>query len=73
MGVNTTVGFSGTWNDTDFPRDFIMHGNRGGNWQLSDSEILAGIDGLFLSQEISAWTQRIRKMRLSQIFEMFYR
>lgn len=34
--------------------------------------MLAGIDGLFLSNQISNWIHRIRRLRLSQVIEMFY-
>ncbi len=70
---NSTVGFPGSWNDTFFPRVHFLNGNRGGSWEITDSEILTGIDGVFLSQQVASWTQKIRKMRLSQIFEMYYR
>lgn len=69
---NFTIGFPGVWNDTDFPRMFHLSGNQRGHWHLTDSEILSGIDGLFVSQQVSAWTSRIRRLRLSQVFEMFY-
>lgn len=39
---------------------------------MTDSEILAGIDGLFISQQISSWIHHIRRMRLSQIIDMYY-
>lgn len=67
-----TIGFSGVWNDTNFPRMFHLNGSQRGNWHMTDSEILSGIDGLFISQQVSAWTSRIRRLRLSQIFEMYY-
>lgn len=33
---------------------------------------MAGIDGLFLSQQVSSWVQRVRRIRLSQIIDMYY-
>lgn len=69
---NFTIGFSGVWNDTTFPRIFHLNGNQRGNWHMTDSEILSGIDGLFVSQQVKAWTSRIRRLRLSQILEMYY-
>lgn len=69
---NFTIGFSGLWNDTNFPRMFHLNGSQGGNWHMTDSEILSGIDGLFVSQQVSSWTSRIRRLRLSQVLEMFY-
>lgn len=44
----------------------------GARWEFTDSEILAGIDGIFLSNQIQSWIQRIRRLRLSQIIEMYY-
>ncbi len=41
-------------------------------WEFTDSEVLAGIDGIFLSNQISNWIQRIRRLRLSQVIEMYY-
>ena len=69
---NFTIGFNGAWNDTEFPRIFQLIGNKGGNWHLTDTEILSGIDGIFISQQVSAWTSRIRRLRLSQVLEMYY-
>lgn len=69
---NFTIGFHGVWNDTEFPRMFHLSGNQGGNWHITDTEILSGIDGIFLSQQVSEWTSRIRRLRLSQVLEMFY-
>lgn len=39
---------------------------------MTDSEILAGIDGLFLAQKIAAWTNNSMRLRLSQVLDMFY-
>lgn len=69
---NFTFGFNGIWNDTELPRMFHLIGNQGGNWHLTDTEILSGIDGIFVSQQVSAWTSRIRRLRLSQVLEMYY-
>lgn len=41
-------------------------------WEMTDSEILAGIDGLFISQQITSWVHHLRRMRLSQILDMYY-
>lgn len=39
---------------------------------MTDSEIITGIDGLFLSQQIFSWVDRVRRLRLSQLFDMYY-
>lgn len=46
--------------------------NHGARWELTDAEILAGIDGLFVSQQISSWVQKVRRIRLSQVLDMYY-
>lgn len=66
------IGFEGIWNDTDFPRVFHLNGHQRSNWHLTDSEIFSGIDGMFISQQVSAWSSRIRRLRLSQVLEMYY-
>lgn len=67
-----SIGFTALWNDTEFPR--LLHLNGSGNslFHLTDAEILSGLDSLFISQQVSAWTSRIRRLRLSQILDMFY-
>lgn len=39
---------------------------------MTDAELLAGIDGLFLSQQVSSWLRRVRRLRLSQILDMYF-
>lgn len=69
---NFSVGHSGMWNDTEFPRMFHLRGSQSGFWHLTDTELLSGIDGIFISQQVSGWTSRIRRLRLSQVLEMYY-
>lgn len=72
QGSNLTIGFSALWNDTNFPR--LLHLNGSGNalFHLTDSEILSGLDSLLISQQVSSWTSRISRLRLSQILDMYY-
>lgn len=44
----------------------------GARWEFTDAEILAGIDGLFVSQQISSWVQKVRRIKLSQVLDMYY-
>lgn len=39
---------------------------------MTDAEILAGIDSHFISQHINSWVNRIHRLRLSQIIQMYY-
>lgn len=72
LGVNSSVGLAGSWNDTHFPRIRYLSERHRARWEFTDSEILAGIDGIFLSNQISNWLQRIRRLRLSQVIDMYY-
>lgn len=69
---NFTIGYPGMWNSTELPRMFHLLGNQQSRWHLTDTEILSGIDGIFVSQQVSGWTSRIRRLRLSQVLEMYY-
>lgn len=69
-GANVSIGLSGYWNDTYFPRAYYL--NKHDLWEMTDSEILAGIDGLHLAEYAPTWTNRIRRLRLSQILDMYY-
>lgn len=39
---------------------------------MTDAEILADIDSHFISQHINSWVNRIHRLRLSQIIQMYY-
>uniref|UniRef100_A0A182LSU9 Protein sly1 homolog n=1 Tax=Anopheles culicifacies TaxID=139723 RepID=A0A182LSU9_9DIPT len=69
---NVVIGLAGTWNDTYFPRARYLSESHAGRWEMTDSEILAGIDGFFLAQQTPELYKRLRRLRLSQVLEMFY-
>ncbi|XP_061514453.1 uncharacterized protein LOC3291300 isoform X1 [Anopheles gambiae] len=66
------VGLAGSWNDTYLPRARYLAETHAGRWEMTDSEILAGIDGFFLSQQTPQLYKRLRRLRLSQVLEMYY-
>ncbi|CAG9808622.1 unnamed protein product [Chironomus riparius] len=72
LGHNFSIGFPGLWNDTYFARCHHLNGSRSGFFHLTDSELLSGLDGLFISQQVASWSTRLRRLRLSQILEMYY-
>lgn len=39
---------------------------------MTDAELISGIDGIFMSQQISSWLRRVRRLRLSQILDMYF-
>lgn len=72
LGHNFSIGFPGLWNDTYFARCHHLNGSRNGFFHMTDSELLSGLDGLFISQQVSTWATHIRRLRLSQILDMYY-
>uniref|UniRef100_A0AAG5DPE8 VWFA domain-containing protein n=2 Tax=Anopheles atroparvus TaxID=41427 RepID=A0AAG5DPE8_ANOAO len=67
-----SVGLAGSWNDSYFPRTRFLDENHSGRWEMTDSEILSGIDGFYLSQQTPQLVKRLRRLRLSQVLDMFY-
>lgn len=72
FGVNTSVGLAGQWNDTLYPRVHLLSTTHQELWEMTDAEILAGLDGLFISQNIQSWVDRLSRLRVSQVFDMYY-
>ncbi|CAH0592402.1 unnamed protein product [Chrysodeixis includens] len=71
---NILVGSNNRWNDTLLPRDYYIFPQNASviDWQFTDAEILAGVDGLILSSYVPKWMTLRRTLRLSQIFDMYY-
>lgn len=70
---NTSIGMAGSWNDSYLPRlRYLRQSQHPHRWEMTDSEILAGIDGLFISQQVSSWVHHVHRLRLSQIIDMYY-
>ncbi|XP_053685992.1 uncharacterized protein LOC128735535 [Sabethes cyaneus] len=72
VGTDLRVGLNGTWNDTYFPRVRYLAENHNGRWEMTDSEILSGIDGYFLAQQVPNFVNKVRRLRLSQVLDMYY-
>ena len=71
-GTNLSIAASGHWNDTEYPIIRFLNEPNPLHWAITDSEILSGIDGQHLSKNIQHWVNRINRMKLSQILEMYY-
>ncbi|XP_035894126.1 uncharacterized protein LOC118504139 [Anopheles stephensi] len=69
---DVVIGLAGSWNDTYFPRARYLSEAHAGRWEMMDSEMLAGIDGFFLAQQTPQLYKRLRRLRLSQVLEMYY-
>ncbi|XP_058462274.1 uncharacterized protein LOC131437126 [Malaya genurostris] len=72
VGTDVRIGLNGTWNDTHFPRVRFLANDHDGRWEMTDAEILSGIDGYFLSQQVPNFVKRLRRLRLSQVLDMYY-
>ncbi|XP_058124524.1 uncharacterized protein LOC131285382 [Anopheles ziemanni] len=70
--TQVNVGLAGSWNDSYFPRARYLDENHAGRWEMTDSEILSGIDGFYLAQQTPQLVKRLRRLRLSQVLDMFY-
>lgn len=68
------IGPDGTWNDTVIPRVRHMNQTVGGGdmWQMTHAEGRGGIDGLILSGAVKSWQEKMNRLRLSQVLEMYY-
>ncbi|KAJ9587895.1 hypothetical protein L9F63_018676, partial [Diploptera punctata] len=66
------IGPAGEWNDTVVPRLYYMDQMNYGLWHLTDAEARAGIDGLILGSVVGTWRDQMKRLRLSQLLEMYY-
>jgi len=71
---NLYIGPDGTWNDTVIPRVRYMNQTVGDGemWQMTDAEGRGGIDGLILSGAVKSWQDKMNRLRLSQVLDMYY-
>ncbi|XP_037915638.1 uncharacterized protein LOC119654365 [Hermetia illucens] len=71
-GENVSVGFTGYWDDMQHPMTRYLVNGDYNSWQLTDSEILAGLDSYHLGKYVNSWVKRMPMLRLSQLLEMYY-
>lgn len=69
---NSLLGTAAHWNDTVYPRMSLLEEKHGARWEFTEAEILSGLDGFFIAKHIREWLNQVRRMRLSQVVEMFY-
>lgn len=73
LGTNTSVGTPGWWNDTRLPRiHYLQTSHDFPDWEMTDSEVLSGIDSLFLAKKVAMWASKAHRLQLSQIFDWYY-
>ncbi|XP_017878386.1 uncharacterized protein LOC108623985 [Ceratina calcarata] len=69
-GDQLSVGVDGVWNSTALPRWFFLNSDE--NFEMTAPEIRGDLDGLILAKEINKGYSVNNKLRLSQIFDMYY-
>lgn len=72
VASNVPIGVKGHWNDTHLPRIRYLEHPYSPLREMTDSELLAGVDGLFLSQEIRKLRINGNRLRLSQVLDEYY-
>nr|XP_021187332.2 uncharacterized protein LOC110374084 [Helicoverpa armigera] len=74
VAQNMVIGSNNRWNDTFLPRDHYLFPQNltVADWQFTDAEILAGVDGFILAHHIPKWLEQRRTLRLSQVLDMYY-
>lgn len=55
-----------------FPRTRFLSENHRARWEFTQPELLSGVDSYFIGRHIREWVNQVRRLRLSQIVEMFY-
>lgn len=60
------------WNDTTFPRMRYLEENHRARWEFTEAEIMSGIDSFFIGKHVQEWINQLRRLRLSQVVEMYY-
>ncbi|XP_077296504.1 uncharacterized protein LOC143918440 isoform X2 [Arctopsyche grandis] len=60
------------WNDTILPRNLYLMQEPSLNWEMTNAEIIGGIDGFIIANYMKDWATTVQNIRLSQIIEMYY-
>ncbi|XP_078046277.1 uncharacterized protein LOC144474825 [Augochlora pura] len=68
---NMSLGATGFWNNTIRPTVFYLTSSHR-NFDATRAELLGGIDGLIIANNLQSWIQDFYNLRLSQILDMYY-
>ncbi|XP_022901174.1 uncharacterized protein [Onthophagus taurus] len=69
-GAVRSVGATGGWNSTQVPRWYFINSNT--NFEMTDADIRAGIDGLIIAQNVVNWRNSFQTIKVSQILDLYY-
>lgn len=67
-GMN--IGGAGGWNSTLMPKWYFL--SKWDDYEMTDAEIRAGLDGLILATNMREFTSKAPNMKLSQLLDMYY-
>lgn len=65
-----SIGVSGGWNSTTVPRYYFISEKE--NWEATDADIRAGLDGIILALNIDSWKNTVSSLKISQILDLYY-
>lgn len=65
-----SIGVSGGWNSTTVPRHYFIEQKE--NWEATDADIRAGLDGIILASNIASWRSSVSSLKVSQILDLYY-
>lgn len=65
-----SIGASGNWNSTTVPKYYFISTKE--NWEATDAEIRAGLDGLIMALSVETWKSSVSSLKVSQILDMYY-
>ncbi|XP_076375423.1 uncharacterized protein LOC117225430 [Megalopta genalis] len=68
---NMSLGATGFWNNTIRPTVYYLTSSHT-NFDATRAELLGGIDGLIIANNLHSWIQDFYNLRLSQILDMYY-
>lgn len=65
------IGVDGRWNSTNLPRWYFLNSNT--DIEMTRATLRGDVDGLIIASDVTSWNEDARrKMRLSQILDLYY-
>nr|XP_012151290.1 PREDICTED: uncharacterized protein LOC100883936 isoform X2 [Megachile rotundata] len=70
-GFNMTLGATGFWQNRICPTIFYLADSQE-NFHATRAELIGGIDGMIIANNLQTWIEDFYSLRLSQILETYY-